>query len=214
MNRSLAFRMRRSAGIISPAARWTMSPTTSSSIGRSCFTPPRSTQAVVWIMAVSLSATLPLRVSCTKRSAPDTATITPMIPTVIKFFSPGSASRMSVTTDTAANSSKTSEKGSAKASSSRRAAGLRLVCTIRLAPQRSRAASACASLSPAGVLCSRASSRSSRSAAARRRPACTARILAGRLPARFLLNIFMSVPPIRSVMNGKRYSACGRPAPP
>ena len=60
-----------------------MSPTTISSMGSSCRTPARSRQAVVWIMAVSFSATLPLRVSCTKRSTPDTATITVMIPTVI-----------------------------------------------------------------------------------------------------------------------------------
>ena len=46
-NRSLALRIRRSAGIISPADRWMMSPTTISSMGRSSRLPFRSMQAVV-----------------------------------------------------------------------------------------------------------------------------------------------------------------------
>ena len=83
MKRSRASKMRRSAGIISPAERWTMSPSTSSSMGSSCFWPARWMQQVVWSMADSFSATLALRLSCTKRSSPDTATITPMMPTVM-----------------------------------------------------------------------------------------------------------------------------------
>ena len=47
MNRSLACRIRTSAGTISPAERWTMSPATSSSMGSSSLRPSRSTQAVV-----------------------------------------------------------------------------------------------------------------------------------------------------------------------
>ena len=53
MNRSRAERMRRSAGTISPAARRTMSPATSSSMGSSCRTPSRCTAAVVWIISDS-----------------------------------------------------------------------------------------------------------------------------------------------------------------
>ena len=80
--RSLALRIRRSAGIMSPAERCTRSPTTISSRGSSAFSPARSTQAVVWSMPISFSATFPLRVSCTKRRAPEMRTITAMIRTV------------------------------------------------------------------------------------------------------------------------------------
>ena len=81
-NKSLAPRMRRSAGIMSPAERCTRSPTTSSSRGISAFWPSRSTQAVVWSIPSSLSATLPLRVSWTKRSPPESSTMVAMIRTV------------------------------------------------------------------------------------------------------------------------------------
>ena len=82
MNRSLAVSILRSAGIMSPADRWMRSPTTISSIGISRFAPPRSTQAVVWSIPVSFSATLQLRVSCTYRSVPEIITIADMMPTV------------------------------------------------------------------------------------------------------------------------------------
>ena len=75
INRSLAMRIRRSAGIISPAERYTRSPTTISSMGSSAFSPPRSTQAVVWSIPISFSATFPLRVSCTKRRVPEMTTM-------------------------------------------------------------------------------------------------------------------------------------------
>ena len=81
-DRSFAARMRTSAGIMSPAQRCTTSPATMSSSGTSSRRQARSTQAVVCSMLPSRAATLPLRVSCTKRSAPEMSTIAVMMSTV------------------------------------------------------------------------------------------------------------------------------------
>ena len=53
-----------------------------SSSGTSSRRQARSTQAVVCSMLPSRAATLPLRVSCTKRSAPEMSTIAVMMSTV------------------------------------------------------------------------------------------------------------------------------------
>ena len=75
--------MRTSAGIISPADRCTISPTTRSSIGVSAFSCSlRVTVQVVVIMASSFSAAFPLLDSCTKRSVPEIITIVRIIATV------------------------------------------------------------------------------------------------------------------------------------
>ncbi len=64
MKRSFERRMRTSAGTMSPAARWTMSPTASSSSGSSAFPAgSRSTAAVVRTISLSRAAALPERVS-------------------------------------------------------------------------------------------------------------------------------------------------------
>ena len=63
-NRSFVSMMRTSAGIMSPADRWMMSPTTTSSMGTSCFgASSLVTVTVVVIMSSSFSAALPLRAS-------------------------------------------------------------------------------------------------------------------------------------------------------
>ena len=84
-NRSFASRIRTSAGIMSPADKWTISPTTRSSMGISVFScPMRVTVQVVVIIASSFSAAFPLRDSCTKRRVPEINTIVKMITTVKK----------------------------------------------------------------------------------------------------------------------------------
>ena len=77
--RSLAWRMRRSAGIMSPADRWTRSPTTSSSMGSSPLHPSRCTQAVVVSRAARRRAAWLLRVSWTRRSRPESRTMPVMM---------------------------------------------------------------------------------------------------------------------------------------
>jgi hypothetical protein len=59
--------MRISAGIMSPAASFTMSPGTNSASGISWAAPPRITVAVTLIMALSFAAASSARASCTKR---------------------------------------------------------------------------------------------------------------------------------------------------
>ena len=78
MNRSLLESSRRSAGIMSPADRRTMSPGTSSDNGTSRAWPPRITVAVTRIMAFSLAAAVPAFASWTKRNATPNTTIMTM----------------------------------------------------------------------------------------------------------------------------------------
>ena len=75
MNRSLLESRRRSAGIMSPADKRTMSPGTSSDSGTSRAEPPRITVAVTRIMAFSLAAAVLALVSWTKRNATPKTTI-------------------------------------------------------------------------------------------------------------------------------------------
>ena len=56
INKSFADKILTSAGIISPAAKWTISPTTISDKGISCNIPLRSIKEVVWIIWVSFDA--------------------------------------------------------------------------------------------------------------------------------------------------------------
>lgn len=78
------------AGIISLPDRWTMSPTTRSSMGISTFSCPfRVTVQVVVIMASSFSAALPLRDSWTKRRVPERMTMVRIITTVRQSKSSG-----------------------------------------------------------------------------------------------------------------------------
>ena len=64
--RSLEDNTRRSAGIISPADSWMMSPCTRLRNGISLALPSRMTVAVTWIMALSLVAAASARASCKK----------------------------------------------------------------------------------------------------------------------------------------------------
>ena len=169
-NRSRASRIRRSAGIMSPAHRCTRSPTAISSRGISLFSPARSTQAVVWSIPLSRAATLPLRVSCTKRSTPATSTMAAMMSTVAQLLSPGAANTTSVNTETSARASSTTVNGLIKAENSRRASGVGPLPGSRFSPYSCRRRRASSSVSPlSGVpssskraaLC-RAAARSSR----------------------------------------------------
>src|SRR5450432_1132799 len=62
-NRSLAWRMRTSPGIMSPAASWTTSPGTNWPRGTSRGSPSRTTVALTEIIALSLAAALSARAS-------------------------------------------------------------------------------------------------------------------------------------------------------
>ena len=104
---------------MSPAESRITSPTATSSRGSSRSAPSRSTVAVVCSMPVSLSATLPLRVSCTKRRAPERATMAVMMTTVAQLRSSGAANTRSVKTETPASASSTTVKGLRKAAHSR-----------------------------------------------------------------------------------------------
>ncbi len=109
--------MRISAGIISPADRWTISPTTTSSNKISCFpVSALSTQVVVRIICASFAAALPLLVSCTKRRIPDMRTIVVIIITVKGFLSSGAAKMMSVKVETIARINRMAVKGFTNAS--------------------------------------------------------------------------------------------------
>ena len=190
-NRSRAVRMRTSAGIMSPALKCTTSPTTTSSSGISARTQARSTQAVVCSMLPSRAATLPLRVSCTKRSSPETSTIVVMMSTVAKLSSPGAAKMISVNTEITASASSTAVKGLMKARNKRRKSGSVLPLGRRFAPCSSRARRTAASSSPPAAEPS-SSSRMSPSAAAasssRRRRASALSFSARRTGARSVLN--------------------------
>lgn len=141
-NKSFASRMRRSAGIMSPAERCTMSPATSSSSGISASSCSRRvTVQVVVIMASSFSAALPLRDSCTKRSVPEISTMVRMMTTVRQSKSSGvppnsehSGNTMSVMMDTSARQHRMAVKGLMKAPASRFTSGWRFSRVTRLAP--------------------------------------------------------------------------------
>ena len=75
MNKSFAAISRTSPGIMSPADNFTTSPGTSCCSGISFCCPSRSTVAVTLIIALSLAAALPARVSCTRRKATPRITI-------------------------------------------------------------------------------------------------------------------------------------------
>ena len=146
MNKSFASIMRTSAGIISPADRWTISPATASSSGISFFAcPSRSTVQVVVIMANSFSAALPLRDSCTKRSVPEIITIVRMITTVRQSKSSGAlpnrliiGSSISVIKDTSARQNRMPVKGLTKASVRRLATDFLFSCVTLLGPYFAR----------------------------------------------------------------------------
>ena len=117
INKSLDFNILTSAGIISPAARWIISPTTISFIGIS-LTPSilLATLIVVFTISPSLSAALLDFVSCTKRKIPLTKTIEVTIITEVPSFLPGSAIIISVTKDIIPNINRIIVKGFIKAS--------------------------------------------------------------------------------------------------
>ena len=98
-NRSLAESTRTSAGTISPAARWMMSPGTKSLSGISASVPPRTTVAVLLTIAWSFSAALSARISWKKRSTTPSTTMTKMTTMarrspVRKEITPSATSRM------------------------------------------------------------------------------------------------------------------------
>ncbi|CCK00744.1 hypothetical protein BN130_3539 [Cronobacter malonaticus 507] len=93
MNRSREAISRKSAGIKSPAERYTISPGTSSSTGISRFSPSRlltvrrSTVAVVLTIDFSACAALLVRNSCQNRSRPLSMTIVTMMMTPVRSVS-------------------------------------------------------------------------------------------------------------------------------
>lgn len=107
--RSLAVRIRRSAGIRSPAASLTTSPGTTCSMGTSKVVGAeplparRCTAHVVVTSLFSASAARPERNSCQKRSSPLTPTIT------LRMTTPGSAGSCAYMT--AARKTRTAMKG-------------------------------------------------------------------------------------------------------
>ena len=123
--RSLAFRMRQSAGTMSPAESSTTSPGTRSASGTSrccdpvaCKAAPkkrrplpasgdpaslRRTVAVLRTIAFRASAARFERCSCTKRSTVEISTIEPMIATAVQDWSSGAAMRTSVSHDRTAS---------------------------------------------------------------------------------------------------------------
>ena len=123
MNRSFDSRMRTSAGIMSPADRCTMSPTTRSSMGISTFfCSRRVTVQVVVIIASSFSAALPLRDSWTKRRVPEISTMVIIMITVSGSKSSGTLPKreyrgntISVMADTSARQNRMAVKGLMKA---------------------------------------------------------------------------------------------------
>ena len=145
-NRSLASRMRTSAGIISPADRRTTSPTTRSSMGISDSAPPsRITVQVVVIMDSSFSAALPLLDSCTKRSVPEITTMVRMMVTVMGSKSSGVlpsrekyGNAMSVMAETVARKKRMAVKGLTNASTRRLANDFRLCRVTAFEPYCSR----------------------------------------------------------------------------
>ncbi len=145
--------MRISAGTMSPAASLTTSPTTTSSmsISRSP-TPSRSTQVVVVIILSRFSAALPLRASCTKRSAPEMITIVAMMITVVGSASPGSAAMMSVNPDTRASTNRMAVNGLTNAWITRLGSEVFFPLVTMFAPYSSRIFSNRSALSPFGVL--------------------------------------------------------------
>ena len=132
-NRSLAVRMRQSAGIMSPADSSTTSPGTRSASGSSmrreplaCGATPsarrtspsegspaslRSTVAVFCTIALSASAARLERRSCAKRSSVEMTTIEPMMMTPRQDWSSGSAIQTSVTHDSEASAVSSRLKG-------------------------------------------------------------------------------------------------------
>ena len=112
---------------MSPADRWTISPTTSSSMGISAFSCPlRVTVQVVVIMASSFSAALPLRDSWTKRRTPEMRTIVRIMTTVKQSKSSGTlpnkerlGNTMSVMVETRARQRRMAVKGLINAPASR-----------------------------------------------------------------------------------------------
>ncbi|MNZ54886.1 hypothetical protein D3C78_727980 [compost metagenome] len=93
MNRSRDSISRTSAGIMSPADNWMMSPATNSRIGTSRSTDllptcsRRSTVAVVRTMDLRASADLPERYSCQKRIRPLARTMTRTMMTPVRSVS-------------------------------------------------------------------------------------------------------------------------------
>lgn len=104
---------RRSAGIMSPAATCTTSPTTSSERGTS-LTPvsARSTLQVTLIMSRSPCTAALLWPSWKKRRSPEMSTIVRMMMAVAGFLSPGDARMTSVTSEMTASTMRIPVNGS------------------------------------------------------------------------------------------------------
>lgn len=112
--RSLETTTRRSAGIMSPAATCTTSPTTSSPSGIS-LTPvsARSTLQVTLIMSSSSWTAASLWPSWKNRRSPEMRTMVTMMMTVAGFLSPGAARMTSVTREMMASTMRMPVNGSA-----------------------------------------------------------------------------------------------------
>ena len=154
-NRSRAAKMRRSAGTTSPEERWMTSPTTTSSSGMGLPpSPSRSTLAQDSTISARDCAATVLFSSCTKRMTPETSTMMPMMAGVVRSRLPTSANTQSVSTETAAMSSRMYVNGSANAASRRSGSGFLAAVAVELAPQNARASSTWSEVRPSSRLLS------------------------------------------------------------
>ena len=140
--RSRAWMSRASAGTMSPDARCTMSPTTTSARGISTRpSPASSTLQVVCIVLASAAAASSLLPSCTNRKVPETAIIAKMMMKVDGSRSAGAARITSVTSDTTARSARIPVKGSTKAFAKRTGAESRWARATSFGPHTARESS-------------------------------------------------------------------------
>ena len=156
-NRSLAATSLTSAGTMSPAARWIMSPGTSRSTGNSTGPPSRTTVACSRSSADSAAAASSARASCTNRRPAPMPSITSIIPA-------DTSSPVATATAASIASSTTSGFTAARRRIRRRDGRSRVATT--LGPCRARRLSASAVVRPARVAARSASTVSVAAAAA------------------------------------------------
>jgi len=148
MNRSLAVRIRQSAGTMSPTARFTISPTTTSSRGISDVTPSRVTEVVVSTRLDSFSKALLLLDSWKKRKRPEKSTNTKIMMAEVGFLSLPVGMMTSVTMETRAKTKSTIVKGLTKDKMKRTKALLVPDLTMIFLPLSSRDVSTPSSFKP------------------------------------------------------------------
>ncbi len=154
MKRSFAETRRKSAGTMSPAARCTMSPATSSPTGTSMRSlwpsdARRVTVAVLRTIALRFSAAFEERYSWVKLSSTLMPTITAMMIGPVRSLA-------SVASCTTANTSSTMMKGFLNARSSCTDQWGGFSCDTSFRPSRSRRSAICSSFKPAALVSSAA----------------------------------------------------------